>query len=167
MVSSSPPENAETTIPHSVTCSRLANLILAPKQERQRSAVYVPRWGIQRPRVRAVTLRTSTNKAAVPGSRKRWSASSNPSSHSCRSRRSMGSVAGPPENHSARRAPRRNSPGVLPVQRRKARRKFAGSLTRLTCAHRFAFSLAAGRDRMQSRQKLGAEPTSPSLHWSL
>ena len=31
-------------------------------------------------------------------------------------------------NQSARRAPRRNSPGVLPVQRRKAWRKFAGSL---------------------------------------
>ena len=27
-------------------CTRLANLILAPKQERQRAASYIPRWGI-------------------------------------------------------------------------------------------------------------------------
>jgi soluble lytic murein transglycosylase-like protein len=33
--SSSPPEKAETTIPQGVPCTRLANLILAPKQERQ------------------------------------------------------------------------------------------------------------------------------------
>jgi hypothetical protein len=26
---------------------KLANLILAPKQERQRIATYIPRWGIQ------------------------------------------------------------------------------------------------------------------------
>ena len=45
--SSSPPENAETTIPQGVPCTRLANLILAPKPERQRTAIYVPRWGIQ------------------------------------------------------------------------------------------------------------------------
>jgi Transglycosylase SLT domain len=45
--SSSPPEKAETTIPQGVPCTRLANLILAPKQERQRIAAYVPRWGIQ------------------------------------------------------------------------------------------------------------------------
>src|ERR1700729_617299 len=45
--SSSPPEKAETTIPQSVPCTRLANLILAPKQERQRIAAYIPRWGIQ------------------------------------------------------------------------------------------------------------------------
>jgi hypothetical protein len=45
--SSSPPEKAETTIPQGVPCSRLANLILAPKQERQRIAAYIPRWGIQ------------------------------------------------------------------------------------------------------------------------
>jgi hypothetical protein len=30
-----------------VPCTRLANLILAPKQERQRIAAYIPRWGIQ------------------------------------------------------------------------------------------------------------------------
>ena len=45
--SSSPPEKAETTIPQGVPCTRLANLILAPKQERQRIAAYIPRWGIQ------------------------------------------------------------------------------------------------------------------------
>jgi len=45
--SSSPPEKADTTIPQGVPCTRLANLILAPKQERQRIAAYVPRWGIQ------------------------------------------------------------------------------------------------------------------------
>jgi hypothetical protein len=45
--SSSPPEKADTTIPQGVPCTRLANLILAPKQERQRIASYVPRWGIQ------------------------------------------------------------------------------------------------------------------------
>jgi hypothetical protein len=38
--SSSPPEKAETLL-------RLANLILAPKQERERIAAYIPRWGIQ------------------------------------------------------------------------------------------------------------------------
>ena len=41
------PEKAETTIPQGVPCTRLANLILAPKQERQRIAAYIPRWGIQ------------------------------------------------------------------------------------------------------------------------
>jgi hypothetical protein len=45
--SSSPPEKTETTIPQGVPCSRLANLILAPKQEQQRIAAYIPRWGIQ------------------------------------------------------------------------------------------------------------------------
>ena len=45
--SSSPPENAETTIPQGVPCTRLANLILAPKPERQRTVAYIPRWGIQ------------------------------------------------------------------------------------------------------------------------
>ncbi len=45
--SSSPPESAETTIPQGVPCTRLANLILAPKPERQRTAAYIPRWGIQ------------------------------------------------------------------------------------------------------------------------
>ena len=44
--SSSPPEKAETTIPQGVPCTRLANLILAPKQERQRIAAYIPRWGV-------------------------------------------------------------------------------------------------------------------------
>ena len=43
--SSSPPESAETTIPQGVPCT--TNLILAPKPERQRTAAYIPRWGIQ------------------------------------------------------------------------------------------------------------------------
>jgi Transglycosylase SLT domain len=45
--SPSPPEKADTTIPQGVPCTRLANLILAPKQERERIAAYIPRWGIQ------------------------------------------------------------------------------------------------------------------------
>ncbi len=70
--SGSPPQSAETTIPQGVPCAfrfidrgsrpdraagmgrakryiitRLANLILAPKQEAQRIATYVPRWGVQ------------------------------------------------------------------------------------------------------------------------
>lgn len=45
--SPSPPPAAETTIPPGVPCTRLANLILAPKQEAQRIAAYVPRWGAQ------------------------------------------------------------------------------------------------------------------------
>ena len=42
-----PPQTAETTIPQGVPCTRLANLILAPKEEAQRIAAYVPRWGAQ------------------------------------------------------------------------------------------------------------------------
>jgi hypothetical protein len=45
--SPSPPQTAETTIPQGVPCTRLANLILAPKAEAQRIAAYVPRWGVQ------------------------------------------------------------------------------------------------------------------------
>ena len=45
--SSSPPKTSETTIPQGVPCTRLANLILAPRQEQQRIAAYVPRWGAQ------------------------------------------------------------------------------------------------------------------------
>ena len=45
--STSPPQNAETTIPQGVPCTRLANLILAPRQEAQRIAAYIPRWGVQ------------------------------------------------------------------------------------------------------------------------
>jgi hypothetical protein len=45
--SPSPPQKAETTIPQGVPCTRLANLILAPRQEAQRIATYVPRWGLQ------------------------------------------------------------------------------------------------------------------------
>jgi hypothetical protein len=45
--SPSPPKTAETTIPQGVPCTRLANLILAPKEKQQRIASYVPRWGAQ------------------------------------------------------------------------------------------------------------------------
>jgi len=45
--SASPPATSETTIPQGVPCTRLANLILAPKEEAQRIASYVPLWGMQ------------------------------------------------------------------------------------------------------------------------
>lgn len=45
--SPSPPQTAETTIPQGVPCTRLANLILAPKEEAHRIAAYVPKWGMQ------------------------------------------------------------------------------------------------------------------------
>jgi hypothetical protein len=45
--SASPPKTSETTIPLGVPCTRLANLILAPKEQAQRMAAYVPRWGMQ------------------------------------------------------------------------------------------------------------------------
>jgi hypothetical protein len=45
--SADPPKTAETTIPLGVPCTRLANLMLAPKQEAQRIAAYIPRWGAQ------------------------------------------------------------------------------------------------------------------------
>ena len=45
--SPAPPQNAETTIPQGVPCTRLANLILAPRDKAQRIAAYVPRWGAQ------------------------------------------------------------------------------------------------------------------------
>ncbi len=45
--SASPPKTSETTIPQGVPCARLANLILAPKEEARRIAAYVPRWGMQ------------------------------------------------------------------------------------------------------------------------
>jgi hypothetical protein len=44
--SGSPPQTADTTIPEGVPCTRLANLILAPKEEAKRIAAYIPRWGI-------------------------------------------------------------------------------------------------------------------------
>ena len=44
--SGSPPQTADTTIPQGVPCDRLANLILAPKEEAKRVATYIPRWGI-------------------------------------------------------------------------------------------------------------------------
>ena len=42
-----PPATSETTIPQGIPCTRLANLILAPKEQAQRIAAYVPRWGMQ------------------------------------------------------------------------------------------------------------------------
>ncbi len=45
--SPSPPQTSETTIPQGVPCTRLANVILAPKQQAQKIAGYVPRWGMQ------------------------------------------------------------------------------------------------------------------------
>lgn len=45
--SATPPKTSETTIPQGVPCTRLANLILAPKEEAQRMAAYMPRWGMQ------------------------------------------------------------------------------------------------------------------------
>jgi Transglycosylase SLT domain len=45
--SPAPPQTAETTIPQGVPCTRLANLVLAPKEEAQKIASYVPRWGIR------------------------------------------------------------------------------------------------------------------------
>jgi soluble lytic murein transglycosylase-like protein len=42
-----PPATSETTIPQGIPCTRLANLILAPKDEARRIAAYVPRWGMQ------------------------------------------------------------------------------------------------------------------------
>jgi Transglycosylase SLT domain len=45
--SPAPPQNAEASIPQGVPCTRLANLILAPKDEAQRVAAYIPRWGAQ------------------------------------------------------------------------------------------------------------------------
>jgi hypothetical protein len=45
--SATPPQTPETTIPQGVPCTQLANLILAPKAEAQRTASYVPRWGMQ------------------------------------------------------------------------------------------------------------------------
>ncbi len=45
--SPNPPQTAETTIPQGVPCTQLAHLILAPKQQAQRIASYVPRWGAQ------------------------------------------------------------------------------------------------------------------------
>lgn len=45
--STSPPQTSEMSIPQGVPCTRLANLILAPKADAQRIAAYVPRWGAQ------------------------------------------------------------------------------------------------------------------------
>jgi hypothetical protein len=45
--SPAPPQNADTTIPQGVPCTRLANLILAPKEKAQSIAAYMPRWGVE------------------------------------------------------------------------------------------------------------------------
>jgi hypothetical protein len=39
------------------TCTRLANLILAPKEEAKRIATYIPRWGGLRINVASVMFR--------------------------------------------------------------------------------------------------------------
>ena len=39
--SESPPQTADTTILQGVSCTRLANLILAPKEEAKRIATYI------------------------------------------------------------------------------------------------------------------------------
>jgi hypothetical protein len=45
--SPSPPKDAEASIPRAIPCTRLANLILPPKQEDvQHIAVDIPRWGV-------------------------------------------------------------------------------------------------------------------------
>jgi hypothetical protein len=45
--SPSPPKDAEASIPRAIPCTRLANLILPPKQEEvQHIAVDIPRWGV-------------------------------------------------------------------------------------------------------------------------
>jgi len=45
--SADPPKTADTTIPLGVPCTRLANLMLAPRQEAHRIAAYIPHWGVQ------------------------------------------------------------------------------------------------------------------------
>jgi hypothetical protein len=45
--SPTPPQTSETTIPQGVPCTRLANVILASKEQAQKIAGYVPRWGMQ------------------------------------------------------------------------------------------------------------------------
>jgi soluble lytic murein transglycosylase-like protein len=45
--SPSPPKEAKATIPQGVPCTRLANLILAPKEKAHRIATYASRWGMQ------------------------------------------------------------------------------------------------------------------------
>ncbi len=42
-----PPETSDMTLPQGIPCTRLANLILAPRAEAHRIAAYVPRWGAQ------------------------------------------------------------------------------------------------------------------------
>jgi hypothetical protein len=55
--SESPPQTADTTIPQGVPCTRLANLISAPKEEAKRIATYIPRWGGLRINVASVMFR--------------------------------------------------------------------------------------------------------------
>ena len=45
--SPSPPKDAEESFPRAIPCTRLANLILPPKQEEvQHIAAHIPRWGV-------------------------------------------------------------------------------------------------------------------------
>jgi hypothetical protein len=73
--SPSPPAMPETTIPQGVPCTRLANLILAPKEQAKRMAAYVPRWGMQltanwsEPQAWAVYRQIQKKFAAVIGDR--------------------------------------------------------------------------------------------------
>ena len=43
--SPSQPKDAEASISPAIPCTRLANLILPPKQEAQHVAAHIPRWG--------------------------------------------------------------------------------------------------------------------------
>jgi Transglycosylase SLT domain len=45
--SRSPPKLSQTTIPQGVPCTRLADLMMAPRQEAKRTTEHMPRWGAQ------------------------------------------------------------------------------------------------------------------------
>jgi hypothetical protein len=66
--SASPPKDAEASIPKTVPCTRLANLIAPPKQEEaQHVEAHIPRWGIW------VAAHLSESKAwAMYRDRQRW-----------------------------------------------------------------------------------------------
>jgi hypothetical protein len=66
--SPSPPKDAEASIPKAIPCTRLANLILPPKQqEAQHVEVHIPRWGIW------VAAHLTESKAwAMYRDRQRW-----------------------------------------------------------------------------------------------
>ncbi len=66
--SPSPPKDAEASIPKAIPCTRLANLILPPKQEQeQHIEAHIPRWGIW------VAAHLSESKAwAIYRDRQKW-----------------------------------------------------------------------------------------------